>query len=1180
MLKVVAPFFVLILFSLCLFSQPVPDLRWATYHGGNQSDAFRDMAIDKSGNIYVIGSTKSSGSISTPGSYQSANAGLTDVFIAKYAGDGKKIWATYYGGTADDIGQSIDLDAQGNIYITGSTFSSNGIATLGTHKSANIGGGDIFVAKFSTNGNRIWGTYYGGDAYDSANDVDVDNAGNVIITGWTYSAGGIATPGAFQTNYSDKEDVILAKFDTNALLIWATYYGNTGFDRGLQVETDGANNIIISGSTSSVSNFSSVGSHQSTYGGSTSDAFIGKFTSAGSRLWMTYYGGSKDEYGDALVVASDGKIFLSGSSNSPNAISTPGSYQNALSGDFDAMLVYLDSDGHRIWGTYFGGSNYDSGYRLRVGSDDGIYMTGHSQSPDKISTPNTWQASNAGGSDIFLSKFDISGKRVWSTYYGGSSNDFGYGLVLDGNNGVYICGKTEGSTNLFTPGATQITFGGGNEDGIIAKFSPCPDKFAKISFNNSPVCSGKPLNLAASGGVSYKWSGPNGYTFSEPNAIIPNALLFNSGTYTVTVTDVTGCTDTISTRVVINPLPAATVSSNNPVCLGNQLQLSASGGNSYSWSGPAGFMSSAQNPVINEVMPINTGTYTVTITDLNNCTSLYQETISANAQPIVSISSNSPVCIGGQVNLSSGIGSSYLWSGPNGFSSTSQNPIIISSQPAQSGSYTVTVTESNGCTSSSSTSLIILNLPIASPASNSPICAGKQISLMSSQAKTYIWTGPNGFTSIVQNPIIPNSDTLHAGTYILSITDDNNCSNASAIIVAINPAPNALASSNGPLCDGSQIMLSSSGGNTFSWSGPGGFNTLSQNPTLNNASLINSGTYIVTVTGQNQCTSSASTLVTISALPSIITLSNIPVCIGDTILLTSAQGKSYVWSGPMGFNSSMQNPQILNATVNHGGDYLLTVTDSLNCTASKTVTVSVGQKPNINLNGADTICFGENIKLSTTAQGLLLWSNGQTVSSITVRPIVNTKYTIIANLNGCRDSVSAFVIVKPRPVLKANPPATIQKGESLTLSISGADKFVWRPAESLSCSDCASPIASPRLTTTYCVTGSSNECTSEACVTIEVNDHCTIVLPNIVTPNDDGMNDVWCSPALECVTNQVLQIFDRWGNLLYKGEGTEVCWNPGSENFNLQNQVVVFILKIVTPENKTEYLTGDILISR
>ncbi|MBK8347872.1 MAG: SBBP repeat-containing protein [Saprospiraceae bacterium] len=327
---------------------------WSTYHGGTNEDSFRDMAIDASGNVYVVGSTRSSNAISTPAAYQSVIAGGSDVFVAKYDTDGNRIWSTYFGGTGDDFGQSIDLDINGNIFITGLTFSNDGIATAGTHQTSFNGNGDVFIAKLDNNGFRIWGSYFGGSGFDFANDLEVDIMGNPIIIGWTNSNNNISSPGSFQTTYGAQDDILLAKFSTNGQLLWATYYGDAGFDTGLQVESDGMANIIISGWTSSLVNMTTSGAFQTTYGGNTSDNFIAKFDQAGNRLWATYYGGSGDDYADALLVNAAGDIYLSGSTNSPNNITTAGSFQPLVSTGYDVFFSSLYSQwwenlGHIFW---------------------------------------------------------------------------------------------------------------------------------------------------------------------------------------------------------------------------------------------------------------------------------------------------------------------------------------------------------------------------------------------------------------------------------------------------------------------------------------------------------------------------------------------------------------------------------------------------------------------------------------------------------------------------------------------------------------------------------------------------------------------------------------------------------------------------------------------------------------
>jgi gliding motility-associated-like protein len=1193
--------YILILFttSFDLLTQ-TPRRDWATYHGGSADDSFRDMAIDLAGSIYVIGSSSSTNSISTVGSYQLINAGGSDVFISKYDTDGNKQWSTYFGGTGDDFGQSIDISANGDIFITGLTFSTNGIATSGTHQNINNGGGDAFIAKFNNNGNRIWGSYFGGFSFDFSNDIEVDNAGNPIVIGWTQSSSNIASFGSYQNTYSVQDDVLLAKFNTNGQLQWSTYYGDVGFDTGLQVESDASNNIVISGWSSSLVNIASVGAFQTTYGGNTADCFLAKFDQSGSRLWATYYGGSGDDYSDALVVNDNGDIYMSGSTNSSNNIFSSGAFQASRSAGFDAFLTRFSSAGVRSWATYFGGNGDDTAYRLRQGLDNAIYMFGHTLSTDRMASPGAFQINKSGGRDAFLSRFENSGSLTWSTYYGGNNNDFGYGLVLDANDDIFINGTTEGSTNLATSGSSQPTYGGAPKDGYIAKFEPCTTPI--LDFRNSGFsCSlvnyvfefeltGQPpftIFYSIDGIAQTPWMTNNSSFFPVVNANLWTKIIqidsVKSGACKGNINSLWGFIQVRDSISASQPVITC-----DPLTATYTITVDLSGGafGGFSSVGPNDGFISATGRFVS--FPIaNSNPFVVQFTEVgtfSNCDTISYSGSSGCSIPCptlnVLISSNSPICAGSTLNLMASGGSTYQWSGPNGYTSAQQNPVINTTSSMQGGVYSVTVTAANNCTAIATTSTVITSPPIINISTNSPLCAGSTLNLMASGGSTYQWSGPNGYTSFQQNPSITATTSMQAGTYIVTITTIGGCTSTSNTIVVINPTPIAILSSNSPVCNIGDIAFQLSGGVSYSWSGPNNFTSLIQNPIIYHATIASSGSYSVTVTGQNGCITVASTIVNVTGQLNVQASSNSPLCLGDTIRFTANGGTTYTWNGPNGFNANTQNSIIASSSFNMAGIYFLTTTDASGCIGTKEIIVVVQERPIANIQGDTQICQGSLITLTSSSNATnLLWSNGATTPSITVLPSTNDSYNLIVDLNGCKDTSFFTVKITSAPVLKLNlSSATIIEGESIQLTVTGANEYNWTPDYDLSCDDCSNPLASPQETTSYCVLGITNGCTADTCVNITVKEACILTVPNIFTPNGDGANDNWCSLAKECIVNQTLTIYNRWGNLLYKVSGLEVCWDGKFRGKELGDQVVTYSLFLLDVEGNKISKGGSITL--
>src|SRR5450756_2142912 len=307
---------------------------------------------------------------------------------------------------------------------------------------------------------------------------------------------------------------------------------------------------------------------------------------------------------------------------------------------------------------------------------------------------------------------------------------------------------------------------------------------------------GNIINLTSSSGTAYSWSGPNGFTSSAQNPSIPNANTAKAGAYKVTVTAATGCKVTKTTNVIVNALPIAIAGSNSPVCVGNTINLTSSGGIGYSWSGPDGFLSSAQNQSIPNANTAKAGAYTVTVTAATGCTATNTTSVIVNALPIAIAGSNSPVCEGNTIILTSSGGTGYSWSGPNGFTSSKQNPSINNANTAMAGAYKVTVTAATGCTATNTTSVIVNALPIATAGSNSPVCMENTINLTSSGGTGYSWSGPNGFTSSKQNPSIPNANPAMAGAYKVTVTAATGCTATNKTNVIVNASQIAIAGNN------------------------------------------------------------------------------------------------------------------------------------------------------------------------------------------------------------------------------------------------------------------------------------------------------------------------------------------------------------------------------------------------
>lgn len=317
---------------------PLGELLWSTYFGGEKDDWGSACATDNQGNVYLAGMTKSLNSIFYLG-FQDTVGIVDNAFLAKFNAQGKLLWSTYYGGPEEDRGYSCATDASGHVYLSGTTNSDREITQEG-HQMDLGGGFDNFLVKFDANGDRIWATYYGGTGFEEGGTCTVDKEDNVYLTGQTRSENDIAYKGYSET-YNGVQDAYLVKFDANGNRIWATYYGGENWDVGHQSQVDASNNIYLTGATYSTENIAHNG-HQNMIAGK-EDAFLVKFDEGGERLWATYYGGPNHDYSYSCFVDIFGSVYIAGLTYSDTNISLNG-FQNEK-GEYSAgFLAKFNTD--------------------------------------------------------------------------------------------------------------------------------------------------------------------------------------------------------------------------------------------------------------------------------------------------------------------------------------------------------------------------------------------------------------------------------------------------------------------------------------------------------------------------------------------------------------------------------------------------------------------------------------------------------------------------------------------------------------------------------------------------------------------------------------------------------------------------------------------------------------------
>ena len=589
---------------------------------------------------------------------------------------------------------------------------------------------------------------------------------------------------------------------------------------------------------------------------------------------------------------------------------------------------------------------------------------------------------------------------------------------------------------------------------------------------NTTLCDGESTTLTANGGNSYLWN----------NSSTSNSIsVSQSGVYTVTVTNTDGCSATTSATIIVNPLPNVSISGNNSFCQGDNTTLTATGANSYVWSNAStnvaitvsgagaytvtgtdanGCSSTATktitvNPTYN--IPLThsicqgesynfygqnlttAGTYTHTLQTVNGCDSVLTLTLTVKSLPTPSITGNNTFCQGQTTTLTANGGNSYLWSNGN-----TNNSISVS----QSGVYTVTVTNVEGCNASESVTVTVNPLPTITISGSSSFCQGDNTTLTASGASTYVWNNGSSNTSITVN---------NAGTYTVTGTDANNCTNTATKTVTVNPTydiplshsicqdesynfygqnittagtythtlqtvngcdsvltltltvkslPTPSISGNTSFCEGENTMLTANGGNSYLWS---------NGSTSNSINVSQSGVYTVTATNAEGCSTTANITVTVNPLPNVTISGNNSFCQGGDVQLTATGASTYEW------NNGSTNTAI---TVNNAGTYTVTGTDANGCSSTATKTITVNPTYNIPL--THSICQGESYNFY-----------GQNLTT------AGTYTHTLQTVNGCDSVLTLTLTVKSLPTPSISGNSTICEGESTTLTANGGATYLW-----------------------------------------------------------------------------------------------------------------------------------------
>jgi gliding motility-associated-like protein len=1054
---------------------PVPTRLWGTYYGGSQTDYIIEANNDLSGNLLITGNTFSRNNFTTSGAFITNHYSTQpssfepDGYIAKFDANGYRIWGTYLNAVPNDI----DVDCDNNIISSGYAYNFNTIGTLGTHKpNKQLYNFDGYVLKLDPNGSRKWGTFYGDTGEDVIYSAVIDSNNNIIVTGYTGSIINIATPGTHKATKIDySSDVFLAKIGPDGLRIWGTYYGGSSDDKALSIAIDENNNAYIVGETFSTDGIAFGSSNQNYLNTNSIDGFIASFDSQGKIIYGTYHGGDKNDYFNKIDYNNQ-KLLVSGRTFSTSNIATINAPQpippNTINSYSAGLFSIFNKNGTLEMGSYFEDVILDSGFD----KDGNIFISGIT-SKTGIGTSNAYQQNlfNNYTVDYFIVKYKSNYVKDWGTYYGGRDLEFESIIHIDRLNGyIYIAGRTLSDSTLASNNAYQPLING-REDLYIAKFKDCLSSTTASS--NSPICIGKTLQLQASGGTNYSWTGPNGFTSTEQNPTILNATAVNSGQYSCAITGTGDCDDTKTVDVIVGdtvaPIPNLTILPTITGDCNTKITTIPTATDAC-----AGTITAATTSPLSYSLP---GTYTIVWNyDDGNGNSVNQnQTVSINSQPLPTTTSPQTFCIQPNATLSSIAitGQNIKWYDDMTNGNLLANTTLLQNEITYYASQTI-----NGCESERVPVIINIQNTLA-PTGNSiqTFCASQNPTLATISVTG---TAIKWYDALTNGSLLAETMNLVDGqTYYASQTVNNCESERFRVNVSIVNTPAApIANATESFCKKENATLNNIQitGQNIKW-----YDTNSALASLPISTLLeNNKTYYTSQT--IGCESNRTPiLVRVYDTPLPIASNNQQFCLDEnaTIANLTITASNSKW-----YDASI-NGNILAQTTLLQNNKTYYATQTLNnCESERlAITVKIQDTQNPIANSLQTFCIQKNAKISDIA------ISGQ-------------------NINWFK-SASSTIILSESTLLENG----ITYYASKTINNCESDRI-------------------PVIITIL-------EATSEDCISF-VDE---LPYPKFFTPNNDGYNDTWTIDFAYLAPNTEIKIFDRYGKLIKTLISNTSKWN-------------------------------------
>lgn len=938
---------------------------------------------------------------------------------------------------------------------------------------------------------------------------------------------------------------------------------------------------------------------------SNSNALNSSFTPASGQSLVTLRLTSNDPNGPCNAISDDMIIEIKAAPSLPTV-----STQGVCSGNAATLTATAPGGTYKWYNSAIGGTQEFTGASfitpvLNASSNYYVSATSvtdgcESERREVTAIVNARPVINSASSGSACSQqnfnYTLNSTIVGTTYTWGRAAVTGIdNAVVSGQTSQVISETLNNLTN--TPIAVtyqivpQVNGCTGNSFDYVVTVQPIPATPA--ASNNGPVCEASALNLSTTelSGASYLWSGPAGFSSTDRTPVVSNMSNTNAGSYSVRVV-VNGCQSLPgSTSVSVKPRPAIPQASNSsPVCNGETVTLSAPIilGATYQWTGPNGYSMNARTASITNATPSLEGRYALTVT-VDGCTSLAGTTdIIVNTVPSAfGVATNGPICENEVLRLlaDSIRSASYNWYGPSGFFSNIRETIVQRVQLQNAGTYQVAVTLP-GCPGlSSNVDVAIKAQPAAPVISGSPsVCefSSLQLTASATTGAAFNWQGPLNFTS-TQNGIRIDSIQLNrAGTYQVTSIVNGCISTPTSLNIQVRPKPSApQVSNNGPVCVGDTIRMSTVSvfGGAYFWFRNGTQLSTQQNLIIPAVTMNDAGRYVSQVSVNGCLSDSVFTSIQVDEPPQSFAGNNVSVCANNPAVslsgLISGGTNTGVWSsdgtGRFLRSTSLNTTYFPSVNDTARGVIRLSLTSTNNkaCRAAvSSLVVTITDAPWVDAGTDRLLCMNDSAVAlnglivragggvwSSTGSGVFVPSN--TDLNAVYRPSTsdlrsnNFRITLTTTNNG------NCLAVQDQKVIQLTDTTKVEIGKDLFVfennpirinpTINGSvAAYSWTPPQQLNNPNVKDPVfRGPSDERLYLRVTSNQGCVSRDDVFITVVK--PFKIPNVFSPNGDGIHDTWVIPELERYPDAIVSVFDRYGRRVFFSQGYTKPWNGTNE---------------------------------